>query len=314
MRALVTGVTGQDGWYLTERLRADGASVFGLVTSTDTAELPPGVTPLRGDLRDAGSLRAAVAAAEPDEVYNLAAVSSVAQSWQDPETVADVNGVGVVRLLVALRDFGQRSGRAVRFVQAGSAEIFGAAPAPQDESTPIAPTTPYGAAKAYAQHAVAAYRCAGTWAASAILYNHESPRRPETFVTRKITRAVAAVAAGRPERLTLGNLDARRDWGYAGDYADALVRIARHREPADFVVATGVSATIAEFVRLAFAHVGIDDWRRYVTTDPGLQRSGDVDEQRGDATRARTELGWAPRLDLAGLVALMVDADRAALG
>jgi GDPmannose 4,6-dehydratase len=309
VRALVTGVTGQDGWYLSEQLRAGGAEVFGLVSSTDAAGLPPCVTPLAGDLRDATSLARAVRAAEPDEVYNLAAISSVARSWEDPATVADVNGVGVARLLIALRD----SGRPVRFVQASSAEIFGDAPAPQDERTPIAPVTPYGAAKAYAQHVVSAFRHSGVWAASAILYNHESPRRPETFVTRKITRAVAAIAAGRPERLTLGNVDARRDWGYAGDYADALVRIARHREPADFVIATGVSSTIADFVRLAFAHVGIADWDRHVDIDPALQRAGDAGEQRGDAGRARAELGWAPTVGLPGLVALMVDADRAAL-
>jgi len=313
MRALVTGVTGQDGWYLSEQLRAGGATVFGLVASTDAAPLPPHVVPVRGDMRDADSLRAAIGAAEPDEVYNLASISSVAQSWLDPETVADVNGVGAVRLLLAVREFAERRGREVRLVQAGSAEIFGDAPAPQDERTPVAPRTPYGAAKAYAHHVVAAYRAAGTWAASAILYNHESPRRPETFVTRKITRTVAAIAAGRPERLALGNLDVRRDWGFAGDYADALIRIARHREPRDFVIATGVSHSIADFVRLAFAHVGIEDWAAHVDVDAALQRAGDAGEQRGDATLARTLLGWAPTLDLAGLVAVMVDADRAAL-
>jgi GDPmannose 4,6-dehydratase len=251
-----------------------------------------------------------VAVAEPDEVYNLAAISSVARSWEDPETVADVNGVGAVRLLLAARAFGERAGRVVRFVQASSAEIFGDAPAPQDEHTPIAPRTPYGAAKAYAHHAVAAYRAAGTWAASAILYNHESPRRPPTFVTRKITRTVAAIADGRTQRLALGSLAVRRDWGFAGDYADALIRIARHVEPRDFVIATGVSNSIADFVRLAFAHVGIRDWERYVDLDPALQRTGDAGEQRGDASLARAELGWAPTLDLGELIARMVDADR----
>ena len=279
MRALVTGVTGQDGWYLSEQLRAGGATVFGLVASADAAPLPPEVVPVPGDMRDAESLRAAVAAAEPDEVYNLASISSVAQSWQDPETVADVNGLGVVRLLLAVREFAESRGRPVRVVQAGSAEIFGDAPAPQDESTPIAPRTPYGAAKAYAQHVVAAYRAAGDWAASAILFNHESPRRPETFVTRKITRVVAAIAAGQHARLALGNLEARRDWGFAGDYAGALIRIARHSEPRDFVIATGVSSSIADFVRLAFAHIGIDDWSRYVDIDPALQRAGDAGDK-----------------------------------
>jgi GDPmannose 4,6-dehydratase len=314
MRALVTGVTGQDGWYLAEALRARGDSVVGVVSSADTTPVPPGVEPVVGDMRDQESLVAAVEAAEPDEVYNLASLSSVAQSWQDPATVADVNGVGVVRLLLAVRRFSARTGREVRFVQAGSAEIFGDAPAPQDERTPIVPRTPYGAAKAYAHHVVSAYRGAGTWAASAILYNHESPRRPETFVTRKITRTVAAIATGQAERLVLGNLDVRRDWGFAGDYADALVRIARHDEPRDFVVATGVSHSIADFVRLAFARVGIEDWQRYVDVDPELRRAGDAGEQRGDASLARAVLGWAPTVDLPGLVGLMVDADRAALG
>lgn len=314
MRALITGVTGQDGWYLSEALLAEGVTVFGLVAPGDASGRPPGVVPLPGDMRDAASLRSAVDAAEPDEVYNLAAISSVAQSWHEPEAVADVNGVGVVRLLEAVRAFeDERPGARVRVVQAGSAEIFGDAPAPQDESTPLAPGTPYGAAKAYAHHVVRAYRGAGAWAANAILYNHESPRRPEAFVTRKITAAAAAIAAGREERLVLGNLDVRRDWGFAGDYADALRRIARHPVPADFVVATGVSHSIADFVRTAFAEVGIHDWERYVVLDPALQRAGDADEQRGDATLARTVLGWAPTVDFAGLVRMMVDADRAAL-
>jgi GDPmannose 4,6-dehydratase len=308
MRALVTGVTGQDGWYLSELLRARGDTVFGVVS--DGAAVPPGVLPIPGDMRDAASLHRAVETSEPDEVYNLASISSVAQSWQDPETVADVNGLGVVRLLLALREFAERSGRRPRLVQASSAEIFGDAPAPQNERTPIAPRTPYGAAKAYAHHIVAAYRSAGVWAASAILYNHESPRRPDTFVTRKITKAVAAIAAGSSERLVLGNLDVRRDWGFAGDYADALVRIAGQDEPRDFVIATGVSSSIADFVRLAFARVGISDWSAHVDLDPGLQRAGDADEQRGDASLARELLGWTPATDLAALVTMMVDADR----
>jgi GDPmannose 4,6-dehydratase len=313
MRVLVTGVTGQDGWYLAELLQGRGDEVFGLVTSSDPAPLPPGVRAVPGDMRDARSLRSALLSVEPDRVFNLASISSVAQSWEDPETVADVNGVGVVRLLTAIAELQARTGRSVRFVQASSAEIFGDAPPPQHEGTPIAPRTPYGAAKAYAHHVVSAYRGAGAWAASAILYNHESPRRPDTFVTRKITRTVAAIAAGRAERLTLGNLDARRDWGYARDYADALVRMADQDRPRDFVVATGVSHSIADFVREAFARVGIADWEAYVAVDPALQRAGDANEQRGDASLARSVLGWAPTVDFAGLVALMVDADLAGL-
>lgn len=311
MRAFVTGVTGQDGWYLGELLVAQGHEVYGMVSRDDAAELPAGVRPLVGDMRDATSLRAALAACEPDEVYNLASVSSVAQSWREPELVADVNGMGALRLLDALRERADRGGRATRFVQAGSAEIFGDAAAPQDESTSIAPVTPYGAAKAFAQHAVAAYRGAGIWAGSVILFNHESPRRPPEFVTRKITAAAARIASGRDERLALGNLDARRDWGYARDYAEAMTLVARHGEPADFVIATGVSHTIADFVAAAFARVGVSDWRTWVDVDPALQRAADASEQRGDPSRARQVLGWQPTVEFDGLVAMMVDADLA---
>ena len=303
MRALITGITGQDGWYLGELLVAQGHDVFGLVTSDDPVAVPPGVTRLTGDLRQRDSLIAAIADARPDEVYNLASVSSVALSWQEPELVADVNGLGAVRLLAALR------GSDARFVQASSAEIFGTAAPPQDETTPVAPTTPYGASKAFAHHAVGAFRQAGLHASSAILFNHESPRRPDTFVTRKITKAVAAIATGSREPLRLGSLDVRRDWGYARDYAEALTRVARHDEPTDFVIATGTSHTIADFVAAAFACVGIDDWRAHVVVDDELSRHGDSHEQRGDATKARTVLDWAPTVGFADVVRLMMDND-----
>lgn len=303
MRALITGVTGQDGWYLSELLVAQGDEVFGVVTADDPAAVPPGVTPLHGDLRQRDSLAAAVGKARPDEVYNLASVSSVAISWQEPELVADVNGLGTVRLLAVLRDSD------VRFVQASSAEIFGTAAPPQDESTPVAPTTPYGASKAFAHHAVAAYRETGLHASSVILFNHESPRRPDTFVTRKITKAVAAIAAGGREPLRLGSLDVRRDWGYARDYAEAMIRTARHAEPTDFVIATGTSHTVADFAATAFACVGIDDWRSHVVVDDELARQGDSHEQRGNAAKARSLLGWQPTVEFADIVRLMVDND-----
>jgi GDPmannose 4,6-dehydratase len=267
------------------------------------------VVALPGDLRDIESIRAAVERCEPVEVYNLAAISSVAVSWRDPELVADVNGLGVLRLLNVLRESDDRTGRRTRFVQASSAEIFGAATPPQDEDTPLAPLTPYGAAKAFGHHLVAVYRGAGMWAANVILFNHESPRRPPEFVTRKITRAVAAIAGGATERLSLGNLDARRDWGYAGDYVSAMTMVAAQDEPEDFVIATGTSHSIADFTAAAFARVGITDWRAWVDLDPALVRATDSPEQRGDASRARTVLGWAPTVDFAGLVGLMVDAD-----
>jgi GDPmannose 4,6-dehydratase len=307
VRALITGVTGQDGWYLSELLVARGYEVFGLVTADDPAVVPRGVTGLVGDLRDAGSLAAAIERARPDEVYNLASVSSVALSWQEPELVADVNGLGAVRLLAALR------GSAARFVQASSAEIFGTAAAPQDETTPVSPTTPYGASKAFAHHAVAAYREAGLHASAAILFNHESPRRPDTFVTRKITKTAASIAAGSREPLRLGSLDVRRDWGYARDYAEAMTRIARHDAPTDFVIATGTSHTIADFVAAAFACVGIDDWQSHVVVDDELARQGDSHERRGNAAKAREVLGWAPTVGFAEIVRLMVDNDIAQL-
>ncbi|MDT4911346.1 MAG: GDPmannose 4,6-dehydratase [Pseudonocardiales bacterium] len=309
MRALVTGVTGQDGWYLADLLTGRGDEVFGFVAPGEETNLPPRVTPLMGDLRNADSIRAALEGSAPDQVYNLAAVSSVAVSWRDPELVADVNGVGVLRLLNALRDSETETGRRTRFVQASSAEIFGAAAAPQNEETPIAPLTPYGAAKAFAHHCVGVYRAAGMWASNVILFNHESPRRPPEFVTRKITQAVSRIAAGGTERLSLGNLDARRDWGYALDYVTAMTMVAAQEDPDDFVIATGVSHSIADFVAAAFARVGITDWRAWVESDSTLRRSTDAAEQRGDASRAREILGWEPSVDFDGLVTLMVDAD-----
>ena len=308
-RALITGIAGQDGWYLSELLRDAGTEVFGLVLPEDEAALPPGVTGIVGDVRDASSLRSALEESDPDAVYNLASVSAVAESWTKPELVAEVNGLGVVRMLAAIRD----SQRPIRFLQASSAEIFGDAPAPQDERTPIRPGSPYGAAKAFAHHSVAAYRAAGMWAASAILYNHESPRRPHQFVTRKITKSVAAIAEGSSEPLVLGNLDARRDWGFARDYMQALVRIASAPRAEDYVVATGVSHTVREFVTMAFAHVGITDWSDWVRSDTAFLRASDSHEQRGDATKLRDELGWRPTVELGELVAMMVDADRAEL-
>jgi len=308
-RALITGITGQDGWYLSELLRESGHEVFGLVTADDPQPDPPATTRLVGDMRDGDSLIAALDAASPDVVFNLASISSVADSWARPELAADINGVGTMRLLAAIHS-GQRP---IRFVQASSAEIFGDAAAPQNEQTPIHPVSPYGAAKAFAHHAVSAYRAAGVWASAAILYNHESPRRPEQFVTRKVTAAVARIAEGSDEQLVLGNLDARRDWGYARDYMHALVLMAAAEVPADYVIATGVSHTVRDFVATAFAHVGITDWQSRVGSDPSFTRATDASEQRGDASQARRELGWAPTVDFAELVGLMVDADRASL-
>jgi GDPmannose 4,6-dehydratase len=311
LRSLITGVTGQDGWYLSEILQANGHQVFGLVSSGDAQELPPGVQAVPGDLRDTASIRAAVDLSRPDHVYNLAALSSVAESWADPVLVADVNGTGVLRLLQALRDRTNAEGGPVAFVQAGSAEIFGDAPAPQDESTPVAPASPYGAAKAFAHQSVRIFRGAGVAASNAVLFNHESPRRPEHFVTRKITATVARIAHGSPDKLVLGDLGARRDWGHARDYMDALTLIAQRPVADDYVLATGESHSVAEFVALAFAHAGIEDWAAHVISDAEFTRAPEQHERRGDAARARDLLGWRPATTFADLVAEMVDADLA---
>ncbi|MDP9092627.1 MAG: GDP-mannose 4,6-dehydratase [Actinomycetota bacterium] len=315
-RALVTGITGQDGWYLTELLSNDGFDVYGLVTPGDPARVPPPATVVTGDLADGDSLARAVALAAPDEVYNLAGLSSVAESWSLPERVADINGVGVVRLLHALAAATRESapnGGGVRFVQASSAEIFAGSPPPHDERSTVSPTTPYGAAKAFAHHCVGVYRSTGVGASSAILYNHESPRRPEHFVTRKISRAVARIACGSTDQLVLGNLDARRDWGHARDYMRALTLMARHRDPSDFVVASGVSHSVEDFVAEAFACIGVSDWQRHVRVDDTLARPSDAAEQRGNPAKAREVLGWQPEVSFEELVGEMVAADVAAL-
>ncbi|PZS29870.1 MAG: GDP-mannose 4,6 dehydratase [Pseudonocardiales bacterium] len=312
-RSLVTGVTGQDGWYLSELLLEQDHAVFGLITDGDLAPVPAGVEPLPGNLGDAASLAAAVDAARPDEIYNLAAISSVVESWRDPARVADINGVGVVRLLDAAAARAQRTGEPVKIVQASSAEIFGDCPPPQDEGTVIRPSTPYGAAKAFAHHAVGVYRSTGLAASCAILYNHESPRRPSHFVTRKITSAAARISCGSTEPLVLGNLDVRRDWGHARDYMQAMTMIARHGEAADFIIASGVSRSVEEFVVAAFGYVGIADWSRHVRIDPALVRPGEQFDKCGDPTRAQRELGWRAETTFDDLVAAMVDADLAGL-
>lgn len=311
---LITGVTGQDGWYLSELLVAAGHPVFGLVTAEDGNPVPGQVRPIEGDMRSVESLAQALAVSQARVVYNLAAVSSVATSWADPVPVADIGGLGVARLLAAVRERDAELRGSVdapiRVVHASSAEIFGDAPPPQDESTPIVPNNPYGAAKAFAQHLVRIFRAEGVWGATAVLYPHESPRRPESFVSRKITRGVAAIADGSGEPLVLGNLYARRDWGFAGDHARALTLIAGHDAPSDFVVATGESHTIRDFVIAAFAHIGIDDWQAHVRQSEQFMRPADAADLRGDASRARAELGWEPTVSFAELVAMMVDADR----
>lgn len=309
-RAFVTGITGQDGGYLAERLLADGLEVHALAQADDPAPPVAGVELHLGDVTDIDHVRRLLLDLAPDEVYNLAAVSSVAQSWDDPDLNAQVNGLAAVGLMESALQVQRRHDRPVRFVQASSAEIFGAPETtPQDESTPVHPINPYGAAKAYAHLMVDVYRTQDLHAVSAILYNHESPRRPERFVSRKITAAVAAIAVGRADRLTLGNLDARRDWGWAPDYVDALVLAARADVAQDYVVATGEGRSVRDFVRTAFERAGIEDWQRLVTTDQDLVRPADSSDLTGDATRARTALGWRPTIGFDEVVGRMVDAD-----
>lgn len=309
-RAFVTGIGGQDGGYLAERLLADGVEVHALTHDQEPPPHVPDVELHTGDLTRVDEVRALLLDLAPDQVYNLAAVSSVAQSWAEPDLTALVNGTAAAALLESALQVQDKHGRQVRFVQASSAEIFGEpATSPQTEDTPLRPVNPYGAAKAYAHLAVDVYRRRDLHAVSAILYNHESPRRPEQFVTRKITRTVAAIAHGRADHLTLGNLEARRDWGWAPDYVDAMVRAARADTPADFVVATGEGHTVRDFVAAAFAAAGIDDWEPQVRTDLALVRPADPTDLVGDASRARTRLGWAPTVPFEELVRRMVAAD-----
>ncbi|QHC67239.1 NAD-dependent epimerase/dehydratase family protein [Rathayibacter sp. VKM Ac-2759] len=308
--AFVTGASGQDGGYLVERLLADGWDVAALVRGGDDSSLPSAVRPFEGDLRDAPGLGRAVAAAAPDAVFHLAGISSVAQSWQEPVLTAEVTGTAVAALLEAAHALQESSGREVRFVQASSSEIFGAATEnPQTERTPLRPVSPYGAAKAFAHHLVGVYRGRGLHASSAILYNHESPRRPESFVTRKITAGVAAIAVGAAQELSLGNLDARRDWGWAPDYVDALIRASRADGADDYIVATGVAHSVREFVGAAFTAAGIDDWEDRVVIDPRFARPVDAPEMRGDASKAREALGWTPTVGFEDIVARMVEND-----
>jgi GDPmannose 4,6-dehydratase len=314
--ALVTGVTGQDGGYLVEQLAGRGWTVHGVVRPGEV--LPEPLSALGGavvlheaDLLDPSAMRQVLDAASPDAVFNLAGLSSVAESWDQPVLAARVNGLAVAFLLDLVWRRQQTTGNAVRFLQASSAEIFsGAEQAPQDESTEVSPRSPYGAAKAYAHHLVQVYRARGLHAVSTILYNHESPRRPPTFVTRKITQAVAAIAEGQQRSLVLGNLAARRDWGWAPEYVDAMVRALQHSSADDYVIATGRSHSVEDFVAAAFARVGIHDWRELVSVDPALHRPVDAVELVGDASRARERLGWSAEVEFRDIVGRMVDHDR----
>ena len=315
-RALVTGVTGQDGSYLAELLLEKGYDVYGLIrrASTESVEriehLVGRITLVQADLLDQLSLIAALDEVRPKEVYNLAAQSFVPTSWRQPVLTAEFTGVGVTRVLEAIRIVNP----SIRFYQASSSEMFGKAKeVPQSERTPFHPRSPYGVAKVYGHFITVNYRESyGLFGVSGILFNHESPRRGIEFVTRKITDGVARIKLGLADELRLGNLDAKRDWGFAGDYVHAIWLMLQQGEPSDYVVATGEEHSVREFVETAFEYANLDP-QRYVVTDPELVRPAEVDRLVGDASRARKELGWEPRVSFRQLVEMMVDADLARL-
>lgn len=306
-RALVTGVTGQDGSYLAEQLLDEGWHVTGLVRDAEEPVVA-GVQVEVGDLSDPDLFGDLLDRARPDVVFHLAGLSSVAQSWEQPALAADVTGAAVARLLGAAAAMEQPP----RVVLACSAEVFGGGrTSPQDERTTVLPASPYGAAKAYAWHLARVYRAAGLFVSVALLYNHESPRRPGTFVTRKITRGAVEVATGAREQLALGNLEAVRDWGWAPDYVRAMRLMAAAEVADDFVVATGQGRTVRELVATAFAAAGVPDWERHVVVDPRFYRPVDSVALVGDAGRARELLGWEPSVTFEDIVEAMVRADEA---
>ena len=321
-RALMTGITGQDGSYLAEVLLQKGYEVHGLMRraslfNTDRIDhlyhdphlAGPRLTLHYGDLTDGTGLRRVLETVDPDEVYNLGAQSHVKVSFEIPEYTAEVVAVGTLRLVEAVRDHVLHGGRPVRYYQAGSSEMFGSAPPPQSERTPFYPRSPYGVSKLAAHWFAVNYREAyGLFICNGILFNHESPRRGETFVTRKITRAVGRITQGLQDKLYLGNLEAERDWGFTGDYVEAMWLMLQQQNPDDYVIATGKAHCVRDLVELAFAAAGLD-WRHHVEVDRRYFRPTEVDALRGDPTKACDVLGWKPRVSFPELVKMMVEHD-----
>jgi len=316
-RALITGITGQDGLYLSELLLAKGYEVFGLIRGQNNPKLDlvratvPGVTLLTGDLTDMSSLLRALNTARPDEVYNLGAISFVAYSWENAMLTTDVTGKGVLNILEAVRLYCGDDPAKVRFYQASSSEMFGKVQeVPQRESTLLWPRSPYGVAKVFGHYMTINYRESyGMHASSGVLFNHESPRRGHEFVTRKVSEAVARISLGLQETITMGTLDAQRDWGFAGDYVEAMWLMLQQDAADDYVISTGVTHSIRDLLTVAFTHVGITDWEHLVTQDPRFMRPAEVELLIGDSAKAQNVLGWKPKVAFAELVTMMVDHD-----
>ena len=309
--ALITGITGQDGSYLAELLLSKRYNVFGLVRRSSTinveriSHIEKDITLLPGDLLDQNSLANAIRQSQPDEVYNLAAQSFVATSWNQPELTGQFTALGVTRLLEAIKTENPK----IRFYQASSSEMFGSTPPPQNEKTSFHPRSPYGVSKLYGHFATINYRESyGMFACSGILFNHESPRRGLEFVTRKVSNAVAQIKLGMLDKMTIGNLEAKRDWGFAGDYVRAMWMMLQEDQPEDYVIATGISRSVEELIDVAFKIVGMD-YHDYVTVDPSLLRPAEVDYLCGDSSYGREKLGWAPDVDFEQLVQMMVEED-----
>jgi GDPmannose 4,6-dehydratase len=322
-KALIFGITGQDGSYLAELLLEKGYEVHGVIRRASTFNTgriehiyqDPHATDRRlhlhfGDLADANTVRRLIYKIQPDEIYNLGAQSHVRVSFDIPEYTGNVTGLGTLRLLEAIKDYEEHMGKKVKFYPASSSEMFGAAPPPQNEATPFHPRSPYGIAKVYAYWTTRNYRDAyGIFAVNGILFNHESERRGETFVTKKVTKAVARIKAGLQDKLYLGNLEARRDWGYAPEYVEAMWRMLQQPGPDDYVIGTGESHSVREFVDAAFRHAGITDWERYVGIDPRYYRPTEVEHLVADPRKAKEKLGWEAKTKFADIVRIMMDAD-----
>jgi GDPmannose 4,6-dehydratase len=323
LKAIIFGITGQDGSYLAEFLLRKGYEVHGVIRRASTFNTgridhiyqDPHAENKRlilhyGDLSDANTVRKLIYKVQPDEVYNLAAQSHVRVSFDIPEYTANIVGMGTLRILEAIKDFEENTGKKVKFYQASSSEMFGSAPPPQNEDTKFYPRSPYAIAKVFAYNTTRNYREAyGVFGANGILFNHESPRRGETFVTRKVTRGVAKIKAGLEDKIYLGNLDARRDWGYAPEYVEAMWMMLQQPEPEDYVIGTGVSHTVGEFVESTFKHAGIDNWQNYVGIDPRYYRPTEVDHLVADTSKAKNKLGWQPKTGFDKLIRIMLKHD-----